>query len=77
MFGYVHVRAIAHVWETKDSLQESVAFFHQVGFRDGAQVSRLGRKCLYPLSHLAAPQKYFLKVGSFFVAHFYWTVTWR
>lgn len=73
------MRAIVHMWETEDSLLESVLFFHQVGPRDGAQVSRLGRKRLYPLSHLAAPPKvkYFLKVGSFFVTHFYWTVTWR
>ena len=40
--GYVHVRAIAHVWETEDNLLESVLFLHQVGPRDGSQVSKLG-----------------------------------
>lgn len=66
----VHVRAIAQVLGTEDNLLESVFFFHHVGPGDETQVGRLGRKCLHPLSPLAAlpsHQNVFLKVGSLFV----------
>jgi hypothetical protein len=37
-------------------LQESILFFHHCG----SQVVRLGGKCLYPLNHLAIPDKYLM-----------------
>ena len=73
----MHVRAIAHVWETEDNLLESVLFLHQVGPRDGSQVLADLDTVPLPTEHLADPTKYFLKVGSCVVTHFYLTLTWR
>lgn len=42
-----------HVCKVRRQLV-GTSLLHYVGLRDGAQVTRLGSKCLYPLGHLHA-----------------------
>jgi hypothetical protein len=46
---------MVHVWRSEDNVEALVSFFYPISSRDGAEVVKLGSKCLYPLSHLDSP----------------------
>lgn len=52
MWGMTWVHAMAHMWSSQDTFQESLLFFHCVAPRDWVRVIKLGSKHLYLLSHL-------------------------
>lgn len=58
--------AMAYLWRSEDSLQDSALAYH-VGYRDQIQVVRHGCKQVYPQSHLTSPiQKYCTQLLSFY-----------
>lgn len=55
-----HIPVAGYIWKSEDNFCESFLSFHCVGSRYSTQVVRLGHKLLFPLSHLAIAEPYFL-----------------
>lgn len=49
--------AIASVWRSKETLQQSGLSVPFLGLRDRTKVISLGKKCLYSLRHRIAPRQ--------------------
>lgn len=50
----------ANIWRSEDKFQSSLCSFQHVGSGNGTQAIRVGRKYLYPLSHLNSPHSIYL-----------------
>lgn len=69
---YIYLLSICRnsgeMWRSGNQLWETGSLLHHLGPGDQIQITRLGRKPFYPLSHLTCPRLLFLGTGPPYIA---------